>query len=208
MCANRKNLPDGLRVDPLHRRRHRLLAAALHLAERLLRRRGRQLVVERVEPLAKSGLFSQHVGGHETARGEARVFERVLDEALPGFHAEADVVAHAMLERQLSREHRRVGGKRLRRMGVGVLEQDALRRERVDVRRARPRAPVGRDAIGAQCVDGDDHDRAVHPGGSAAARPPDGEGDRGRRDDRRDDQERPLAHRFDRNWRKRSMSRA
>jgi hypothetical protein len=95
-------------------------------------------------------------------------------------------------------------------MGVGILEQHAFRGERVDVWRARPRAAVRTDSIRAERVDGDDNDRAIHPGGSGVPpRLPHGEAGRGRHDDYRDDQDRPLAHWLeDRNWRKRSMSRA
>ena len=55
-------------------------------------------------------------------------------------------------------------GQRLRRMRVGVLEQDAVGREPVDVRRLRPCVAVGGQAIGSQRVDRDEDDRSGRRG--------------------------------------------
>ena len=56
-------------------------------------------------------------------------------------------------------EQRRVRRQRDRRGGVGALEGGAALREPVERRRPRPRVAVGADVVGAQRVDGDQHDR-------------------------------------------------
>ena len=139
----------------------RVLSVALHLADRALARRRRQLAVVGVEPLVQADGGAQHVGRHEPGRRPAALLQRPLHEPLSRLDGEADVVADAVFEGEQAGQDARVRRHRLRRVRIGALEDRPLRGERVDVRRPHPGIAVGRQVIGAQRVDGNQDDRSV-----------------------------------------------
>jgi hypothetical protein len=64
-----------------------------------------------------------------------------------------------MLRGKAAGEHRRVGGKGERAVGVGVLEEDPVAAESVDLRGRDARVAVGGQVVGPQRVDRDEDDR-------------------------------------------------
>ena len=124
-------------------------------------RAGERRLVEELEALADPRVLAQQVRGHHGRCGVPAVAKHLRQQPLSALHWGAVIIAHAVLEWQSSGEQRRVGGERLRRVGVRALEQHAVRSERVDGRRADARVAVGRQVIGPQRVDRDHDDRAA-----------------------------------------------
>ena len=147
--------------EPLLGDRFRRAAVALHLTDARVERRLRHLAVEEVESLADSRLLAQHEGRDDGRRRVPAVAEHLRQHPFARLDGEADVVAHAGLERQAPREQRGVGRQRLRRVRVGALEHDAVCGKRVDGGRLHLRVAVGRQMIGAQRVDRDEDDRSA-----------------------------------------------
>ena len=147
--------------EPLLGNRFRRAAVALHLTDARVERRLRHLAVEEVESLADSRLLAQHEGRDDGGRRVPAVAEHLRQHPFARLDGEADVVAHAGLERQAPREQRGVGRQRLRRVRVGALEHDAVCGKRVDGGRLHLRVAVGRQMIGAQRVDRDENDRSA-----------------------------------------------
>ena len=147
--------------EPLLGNRFRRAAVALHLTDARVERRLRHLAVEEVESLADSRLLAQHEGRDDSGLRVPAVAEHLRQHPFARLDGEADVVAHAGLERQAPREQRGVGRQRLRRVRVGALEHDAVCGKRVDGGRLHLRVAVGRQMIGAQRVDRDENDRSA-----------------------------------------------
>ena len=161
----------ALLIQPAFGDRFRLGAVALPRSERQLRRVRRHLVVEEIESLVDAGFLAEHVRRHDAAGRVAALAQHLRQEPLAAFHGEPDVVADAGLERQPSRQERGVRRQRLRRMGIGPLEDDAVGRERVDRRRLHVAVAVDGQVVGSQRVDGDEDDRAVDRRGRAGVAP-------------------------------------
>ena len=85
----------------------------------------------------------------------------VLDRSLAVLKRKPDVVPHAVLEWKRAREHRRVGGKRLRRMRIGLFEQHALSDKAIDLGRARALVAVRRQSIRSEGIDRNQDDRPI-----------------------------------------------
>ncbi len=156
-----KELRRRLTSEPADRVQHRGLARPLQLAERHVGGGGRQLIVERVEAAVESDLPAEHVRRHEAGGCVAGVLEAVLQELLIFPDGEPDVVAHAVFERQLPGQDRRVRRQRLRRVRVRTLEQHAVSDEAIDVGGRDFLIAVRRQPVRAQGVDRDQDDRAV-----------------------------------------------
>ena len=115
---------------------------------------GRHVVVEEIEALADAGFLAQQRTAETTPPVViAAVAQHLRQQPLARPSREADVVAHAGVERQPAGQQRRVRGQRLRRVRVGALEDDAVGGERVDRRRLDLPVAVGRQVVGAQRVD-------------------------------------------------------
>ena len=130
--------PQG--VEPAVGGRQRGRAVPLQFPDSHLRRRRRQFRVEMVEPGSNPGFFPQHIRGNKTAGHIPGRTDHRGQERLARRNREADVVAHAVLEGEPAGEDRDMRGKRLWRVGVGVLEDDPAGGERID--RRRTHAPV------------------------------------------------------------------
>jgi hypothetical protein len=103
-------------LEPGFRDRQRLFAAALHLPDRQLARRRGHVAVVRVEALADTRRLPQHECRHEAAGRPAVRGERPGDRPLIRLDGEAEVVANAVLERQLPGQETGVRRQRLGRV--------------------------------------------------------------------------------------------
>ncbi len=121
-----------------------------------LARIDRVLVV--VEEGAQPRLVTQHVRGHGGARRVAARLQERRDRGVRGaVEREADVVAHPVLRGHEAGEHGDVRRQRHRARAVGVLEEDGVAEEPVEVRRLEIAAAVGRQVVCTQRIDGDEH---------------------------------------------------
>src|SRR5262245_55459516 len=59
-----------------------------------------KLAIEEVEAARYTGGFAQREAGHDGARRVAAIAKHVAERSFVGFEREADVVAHAALERE------------------------------------------------------------------------------------------------------------
>ena len=110
-------------------------------------------VFERHEP----ALIDEEHGGRVERRRLVSVRTKKRGQGL-------GILARALEQQRphvLSRHQRRDGIRGVGRRAVGMFEDDGLARERVDVRRGRARVAVGAQMIGAERVDGEEHDVAT-----------------------------------------------
>ena len=136
------------RFEPRERVRHHLVALLLDGAERdHLVLREIELVRVDVEALAEAPLALEHPGRDERSGREAALAQPLRERHLGVVEEEAAVVAHAVMGRDEPGEDRRVRRERERNGGGRVVEDDAVARERVDVRRE-----VGAKAVAAQPI--------------------------------------------------------
>ena len=155
-------------LEPLEREVHHLVALLLDGAEvHDLVLRQVEAVGVVVEALADPPLRVQHPGPDEGARRPATLPQALGERRQLLLDEEAAVVADTVPRRDEPGEDRRVRGQGERHRGRGLLEQDALGRQRVDVRRLDAPEPVAAQAVGAQRVERDDDDVQVRRGGAA-----------------------------------------
>ena len=123
-------------------------------------------VVERIEGVADAGRAAQDVGRHRGSGGVAVGAKHARQRRVTGaVEAIAEVAPHPVLGGQQPRQQGQVRRKRERTVAVGVVEQDRIALESVDVGRHDLGVTVGGEMIGAQRVDRDQDD------GSARVRP-------------------------------------
>ena len=169
---------DGRLFEPAFGHLQRIAPVTLHLDARCAGRSLRQAVVVGLETARQTHLLPEHVRRDHRGRPVAERGQELRQQRLLGTDREAQVVAHAVLDRQQPGEHRDVGRQRLRRVRIRALEQHRVGDEPVDGRRLYPLVPVGGQPIGPQGVDGDEHDRAgntqleARPGTRRAPRSP------------------------------------
>jgi hypothetical protein len=140
MCAKRKNFPACASTH-LHGRGHGLLAAALHHPERVPGGAGGSSSSKWSNPWLKPVCSRSTYDETNPPVAYPAPSARAGGSAAPALHGEPDVVAHAVLERQLAREDGRVRRERLRRVRVGVLEDHAVGGKAIDLRRRDARVP-------------------------------------------------------------------
>ncbi len=159
----------GARPHPGQGRARAVGAGTLRLVAQVGGRR--HAVVVEVEARGEAG-----GGGAEHRRRDhgagvvARLLEEARQERVPGtVEGEPRVVAHPVHRRQLAGEQRDVRRQGHRVVAVGSLEQQGVAAQRVDGRRRHAAIAVGRQVIGAQRVDRDQHHRRTGVGGRRAA---------------------------------------
>ena len=91
-------------VEPMFGDDFRVGAVALHLADQPLGRARGHLPVEEVEPLADAGFLAQHVRRHDAASRIAAFAQHLRQHAFARLDDEPEIVAHACLEGQPSRQ--------------------------------------------------------------------------------------------------------
>ncbi len=146
-------------ADPLRQKRRRLVAAALDAGERLVDLRRLDGVLVELE----TARDARRVREHDRRDGAARrvALLREIGRQRRGGRAEGipEVVPHAVLRRQQTREDRRMRRQRQGHVGVRVLVQDSVFSESVEVRRLDPPVPVRRKMVRPERVDRDQDDR-------------------------------------------------
>ena len=125
------------------------------------------VALEAMEERCEWSLRAEVLGAHECGRAVASLDEQ------PGQYRDrprrrARIVQHAMLGERERAQDAQVRGHRDGRLGPGLDELHTLGRQPVEVRRSDRGAAVAADVIGAQRVDGDQHD--VRPSSSIARR--------------------------------------
>ena len=147
--------------DPALGDRFRFGARPLQAADRLAALHLDVVVVE-VEGLRQSAVAAEHVRGDGRTGGVALLLQQRRDRrVLRRVEAEADVVAHAVVGRQLAGEERDVRRERERHVRVGVREEDGIVAEPVEVRGLDAGVAVRGEVIRAQGVDRDHDHRRV-----------------------------------------------
>ena len=148
------------RPDPIQPRKRfvgHFVAGAIDAAERQrLVFRQVEIVEVGLESLRYAPFVIEHVRADEAARRVAARLQPLGDRRLLVVEEEAAVVADAVRGGILSGEDRRVGRQRERRRRDGLLEEHALAREAIEVRRLDPGEPVRVDAVGACRVERDE----------------------------------------------------
>ena len=156
-------------LQPLEREVHHLVALLLDGAEvHDLVLREVEAVGVVVEALVEAPPRVEHPGADEGAGRVAARLHPLGERRRLLLDEEAAVVADAVLRGDEPGEDRRVRGKRQRHRGRGLLEEDALGGDRVDVRGVDAPEAVAAQSVGAQRVERDDDD--VEVGGSGPAR--------------------------------------
>jgi hypothetical protein len=109
-----------------------------------------------VEPLVEAPARVEHPRADERSRRPARLLQPLRERHRLCLEEEAAVVADAVMGRNEAGEDRGVRGQGHRGGGGRLLEDDALARDGVDVRRLDAREAVAAEAVGAQRVERDE----------------------------------------------------
>ena len=149
-------------LEPGHRQRCCLVSATLDASRRVCAARGHELVFVEIEAVANPARSSQNPRRDGPARGVSAILQQALKRRVGGrIKVIAQVVAHAVLEWQKPREDREVRGQGERDMAVGVLEQDRVFAQAIEMGRLDALVSICGKMIGAQGVNRDEHDRGL-----------------------------------------------
>ena len=116
-----------------------------------------------LESLLQAAIGIEHDRSDERAGSEAARKQRFGQRRVRLLERRVRVVAHAVIRRQEAGEEARVRGQRQRRHGRGLIEDDALARQPLEMRKRDVHEAVGRQPIGARGIEGD-HDDAKRRG--------------------------------------------
>ena len=122
-------------LEPRAGERRGLVAPALDAPRGVCARRRDDPILVEIEPAGEAARPAHHPGGDRGAGGVAALLEEPRQRRM-GLRVEpvAEVVADAVLERQQAGQDRDVGRQGQRDVGVGVLEQDRVLAEPVQLR--------------------------------------------------------------------------
>ena len=151
----------GLPIDPAGERIDRRPAIALRVGQEFSVAGHLDRIVEEIEACGDPGLMAKHVRGHRRAGRVAGGFEPRRERLDARLQRVADVVANAVMGRQLSGEERCVRRQGERRVTVDVVEHERGASEPIEFRSRALTVAVERQAIGAQRVDGNQDDRRI-----------------------------------------------
>ena len=147
--------------DPSLRDCFGLAAGPLHFSLRFASAHFHVVVVE-VEGVADAGRGAENVRRHRGAGGVAVLLQQRRHRlVLRRIERISNVVAHSVVRRKRTGEHRDVRWQRERNVCIRVLEENRIGAKAIDVRRLDLLVSVRREMIGAQGVDGDDDDRRI-----------------------------------------------
>src|SRR5262249_28764566 len=122
-----------------------------------------------VEAFVQAPLRVEHVRADERARSIAARLEELGEGRLPSIETKAAVVAHPMLRWQLSGEQRGMCWKGQRRGSRGILEEHALARQPIEIRRLDSCETIPAYTVGSGRIERDDDE--VEIGGARAGHP-------------------------------------
>ena len=151
-------------LHPPGQRLHRHGTVALDRGQRLHGPLRLDRVIVEVEALRDPGLAPQHVGRDRGPRPPAGGPEAPGQGGMRIPEREAEVVAHSVVRRQEPGEEGGVSGQGEGAVAVHVLEHHPAARQRVEVRGGPGAVTVGREAVGPQGVDRDQHHGGVRVG--------------------------------------------